>query len=101
MRASRLAILAALAAGLALAQQTPQGEPLQVKVGERKSLCPCPVSGFMCDDPSLVNLVQDAGGQSLEGVKPGSTVCSLYGPNRIKRVYAVTVVAAPPAKRKM
>lgn len=93
MRPTRLALLAALAAaGGALAQATPAGDtPLDLEVGERKSLCPCPVSQFMCDDPSLVRLVEGTAGQSLEGVKPGSTLCSLQGPNRIKRTYRVTV----------
>ena len=66
---------------------------LSLKVGERASLCPCPVSGLRCDDASLVKMVEDAAGQGLEGVKPGTTLCSLYGPNRFRRTYRVTVRA--------
>ncbi|HET6922628.1 MAG TPA: hypothetical protein VFI16_05720 [Anaeromyxobacteraceae bacterium] len=98
MRASRLALLVAIgAAGLALAQGTPpQGDrtseiPLEVKVGETRSLCPCPVRRFMCDDGSLVKLVEDPAGQSLEGLKPGATLCSLDGPTG-RRLYRVKVV---------
>ncbi len=105
MRAARLALLAAIGtAGLAPAQGTPpQGDrvaeiPLEVKVGETKSLCPCPVSRFMCDDGSLVKLVEDPAGQSLEGLKPGATLCSLSGPTG-RRLYRVTVVERG-AKRK-
>ncbi len=100
MRVSRLALLAALGtAGLALAQGG-QGEiALILGVGEKSSLCPCPVSGLVCDDASLVKLVDDPAGQSLEGVKPGSTLCSLQGPNRIRRTYRVTVTD-PGAGRK-
>lgn len=98
MRIPRLALAAALgAAGLALAQAPPPADPmgevaLELKVGETKSLCPCPVSGLMCDDPSLVKLTEDSSGQSLEGLKPGTTLCSLQGPNRVKRMYRVTVL---------
>lgn len=100
MRATALLGAVALAlgvAGLALAQQPPPpGDAMaelsmDLTVGERKSLCPCPVSGLVCDDPSIVRLVEGPGGTSLEGVKPGTTVCSLYGPNRIRRTYRVTV----------
>jgi hypothetical protein len=92
MRRTRLALLAALAAaGSALAQEPPRETPLDLEVGERKSLCPCPVSQLICDDPSLVRLVEGSAGQSLEGVKAGTTLCSLQGPNRIKRTYRVTV----------
>ena len=106
MRAARIALFAALAAaGLALAQGTPPQDdrmreiPLELGVGEKRSLCPCPVSGLMCDDPSLVKLVEDPAGQSLVGVKAGTTVCSLQGPNRIKRMYRVTVTEPPPEKK--
>ncbi len=105
MRAARLALLAAIgAATLALAQETPpRGDlaseiPLEVTVGETTSLCPCPVSRLVCDDASLVKLVENPSGQSLEGVKPGATVCSLYGPTG-RRLYRVTVVERG-AKRK-
>ncbi len=97
MRASLLSLLAAVGtAGLAVAQETPaRGEiPLVVKVGEKASLCPCPVSGIICDDPSLVKIVAEPAGQSLEGVKPGATLCGLMGPNGVRRVYRVTVTAA-------
>lgn len=107
MRTARLAPLAALlSVGLALAQGTPPqgggaGETaLQLKVGERASLCPCPVSRFACDDPALVKLVEDAGGQSMEGAKPGTTLCSLYGPNYSRRLYRVTVLEPDPAQPK-
>jgi len=103
MSIPRVALSAALAAaGLALAQQAPPGGggeiALELKPGEAKSLCPCPVSRLLCDDPALVKLVEDAAGQSLEGVKPGTTVCSLDGPTG-RRVYRVTVVERG-AKRK-
>lgn len=97
MRASLLSLLAALGtAGLTVAQETPsQGEiPLVVKVGEKASLCPCPVSGIVCDDASLVKIVDEPTGQSLEGVKPGTTLCGLMGPNGVRRLYRVTVAAA-------
>ncbi len=102
MRASRLALAAALGtAGLSLAQDKPQGEiALVLGVGEKTSLCPCPVSGLVCDDASLVKLLDDPDGQSLEGVKPGSTLCSLLGPNRIRRTYRVTVTDRGAGKKK-
>ncbi len=104
MRAPRLALAAALgAAGLALAQPPPpepmQELTLQLKVGERASLCPCPVSGLICDDPSLVRIVEAPEAVYLEGVKAGSTLCGLIGPNRIRRTYRVTVVELPRPKR--
>ena len=102
MRAPRLALAAALAgAGLAAAQQPPpKDEPmrelaLELTVGQRKSVCPCPVRGLVCDDPSLVKIVEGPADVSLEGVKPGSTLCSLTGPNFVRRTYRVTVVEAP------
>ena len=105
MRAPRLALAAALgAAGLALAQQPPAPEPmrelaLQVRVGERVSVCPCPVSGLICDDASLVRIVETPEAVYLEGVKAGSTLCGLLGPNRIRRTYRVTVVEPPRRKQ--
>ncbi len=102
MRASLLSLLAALGtAGLAVAQAAPsQGEiPLDLRVGEKTSLCPCPVSGIVCDDASLVKIVDEPTGQSLQGVKPGTTLCGLQGPNGIRRVYRVTV-ADTAAKKK-
>lgn len=101
MRASLLSLLAALGtAGLAIAQGTPsQGEiPLNLRVGEKASLCPCPVSGIVCDDASLVKIVDEPTGQSLQGVKPGSTLCGLQGPNGVRRVYRVTVADAAAKK---
>lgn len=108
MRATT-ALLAALAAALgaagpALGQQPPLREDamgelaMDLTVGERKSLCPCPVSGLVCDDTSVVKLVDAGAGPSLEGLKPGTTTCSLYGPNRIKRIYRVTVRKAEDKK---
>lgn len=100
MRSIRLALLAALAAaGGALAQEAARGTPLDLEVGERKSLCPCPVSQLICDDPSLVRLVESQAGQSLEGVKPGTTLCSLQGPNRVRRTYRVTVTRPEPTDK--
>lgn len=103
MRAT-LALIAALAAGTAAAQQPPP-EPtgelaLELKVGERKSVCPCPVSGLVCDDPSLVKVVEGTSDVFLEGVKPGSTLCSLTGPNFVRRTYRVKVVEPLPRGRR-
>lgn len=102
-----VAVLAVLAAsGLALAQQPPPKDealreiPLQIRVGEKKSVCPCPVSGLICDDPSLVKIVEEPTDVSLEGVKPGTTLCALFGPNLGRRTYRVTVVQPPGRPRR-
>lgn len=102
MRPAPLALLAALAAALAFAAEAPApGEiPLQLRVGEATSLCPCPVSRFICDDASLVKLVDEPAGQSLVGLKPGTTLCSLSGPDRARRFYRVTVVEPAPGRRR-
>lgn len=100
MRPFLFSLLLLGTAGLAVAQETPsQGEiPLNVRVGEKASLCPCPVSGIVCDDASLVKIVDEPTGQALQGVKPGTTLCGLLGPNGVRRLYRVTVTAAPNKK---
>ncbi|HEU4384309.1 MAG TPA: hypothetical protein VFR85_12530 [Anaeromyxobacteraceae bacterium] len=105
MRASRFTLAAALAAaGLAVAQQPPpKDEPmrelaLNLAVGQRMSVCPCPVRGLVCDDPSLVKIVEEPAEVYLEGLKPGTTLCSLTGPNAVRRTYRVTVVGPAPSR---
>ena len=91
-RIAPLAVILAFAAPAAAQAPAGPGEvPLEVKVGERASLCPCPVRALICDDPSLVKLVEDASGQFLEGLKEGSTVCSVTTPTAARRIFRVTV----------
>lgn len=102
MRVRRLGLLAALGvAGLAAAQAAPpSGEiPLELRVGEKTSLCPCPVSGIVCDDATLVKVLDEPDGQSLQGVKAGTTLCGLRGPNGVRRVYRVTVADGAAGKK--
>jgi hypothetical protein len=84
--------------GLVLASLAPAvrgqdtGEiPLSIEVGKTASLCPCPVRGAMCDDPSLVEIVDEGGKTALRGKRPGSTVCSVFTPTSLRRVYRVKV----------
>ncbi len=84
--------------GLALALLAPapraedKGEvPLTLEVGKTASLCPCPVRGAMCDDPSLVEIVDEGGKTALRGKQPGTTVCSVFTPTSMRRVYRVKV----------
>ncbi len=65
--------------------------PLTLEVGKAASLCPCPVRNAMCDDPSLVEIVDEGGKTSLRGKRPGTTVCSVFTAVSTRRVYRVQV----------
>jgi hypothetical protein len=90
---SFLAFLSLLAAPAALGQQAakPAEIPLVLELGASGSICPCPVSGLVCDDPSLVEVVQSETDVSLRGVKVGTTLCSVRDAVGIRRFYRVTV----------
>ncbi len=90
LRSLLLGLALALLAPAALAED--RGEiPLTLEVGKTASLCPCPVRNAMCDDPSLVEIVDEGGKTSLRGKRPGTTVCSVFTPVSTRRVYRVKV----------
>jgi len=93
MRPVHLLLLGLVLASLALAARAQdKGEiPLTLEVGKTANLCPCPVRGAMCDDPSLVEIVDEGGKTALRGKRPGTTVCSVFTPTSLRRVYRVKV----------
>jgi hypothetical protein len=88
------------AAALALAApghaQAPGATALALQVGERAPVGPAPVRNVICDDPSVVRLVDTPAGPAFQGLAPGATTCSLVDAASVRRVYRVKVVAAPP-----
>jgi len=87
----RFLLLGLALAPLASAAQDKGEIPLTVEVGKTANLCPCPVRGVMCDDPSLVEIVDEGGKTALRGKRPGTTVCSVFTPTSARRVYRVKV----------
>ena len=77
--------------------------PIELKLGDSIELCStgaviCPASGVICDDTSIVAVVGSAGGLTLEGVKPGTTLCSAASSSGmgVRRLFRVTVLEPPP-----
>lgn len=104
--AAALALCAALAAALPgplRAQEEDAGPPrdaavpLLLEVGETRSLGPGKVAPVRCDDPAVAEAV-DQGGLALRGLRPGTTLCSVYTAASLYMLYRVRVVAprAPP-----
>jgi hypothetical protein len=96
-------LLAAAAAALALAEpgaspraQDPGEKVVALQVGEAAPVGPAPVRNVICDDPSVVRLEDGPTGPVLVGLAPGKTRCSLTDAMSVRRLYRVTVVAAPP-----
>ncbi len=65
--------------------------PLTLEVGKSASLCPCPVRNAMCDDLSIVEIIDEGGKASLRGKRAGTTVCSVFTAASTRRVYRVKV----------
>jgi len=85
-----------LAAGPGAARAAPPGEEaLVVQAGAAVAVGPGPVRQVICDDPSVVRLVETPAGPALRGLAPGKTLCSLVDAASVRRYYRVTVVAAP------
>ncbi len=99
MPSTRFLLLGAALALLApAAPAQDRGEiPLTLEVGKSASLCPCPVRNATCDDPSVVEIVDQGGTPSLRGKAPGTTVCSVFTAASTRRVYRVKV--EPPGGR--
>jgi nucleotide-binding universal stress UspA family protein len=70
---------------------------IQVTVGESTPVGPGPVRNLVCDDGSLVQLVDTSNGPVMKGLRAGTTLCSLTDVYSARRVYRV-VVAPPPAR---
>jgi hypothetical protein len=97
---TRIALAAAIAAALGLlasgasADDPDAPEPLPVDLGKRVAICGkvlCPVSGFQCDDPSVVRVESSEKGPVVVGVKPGTTLCAAVASNYQRKVFRVTV----------
>lgn len=102
-----LAFCAALAAAAPVLAQEDAGAPadaaavtLTLEVGQTQPLGPGRVAPIRCDDPSLVEAVFDEG-LALRGLRPGSTLCSVYTAASTYLSYRVQVVkpAPPPPSR--
>jgi hypothetical protein len=86
-----LAVLAALPSRAA----DPGGTPLTLRVGDSIAIGPAPVRQVICDDGSVVEVIETAQGPALRGRGPGSTVCSFVDALSFRQVYRVTVVEPP------
>jgi hypothetical protein len=95
LSAPAAAALALLFAAASLAEDAgpPAETVLELQPGESASLCPCPVYGLICDDPSLVELEATRDGAALRAVKPGTTLCSVRNALGVRRTYRVVVRA--------
>lgn len=103
-----LALGAALALGAVLAAAAPAfaqedagtayraAVTLVLEVGETRSLGPGKVAPVRCDDPSVVEAV-DQDGLALRGLHPGSTLCSVYTAASTYLSYQVQVVKPAPS----
>jgi hypothetical protein len=71
--------------------------PVSLSTGETVNLCKrglamCPVSSFLCDDPKVAVVEHGPEGALLKAVAPGTTLCSVLGPEQaFRRVFRVTV----------
>ena len=73
---------ALLAAGLV---QADEPVPVRVAVGKTFNVCAaklivCPASNLICDDPKIAVMENGPQGAVVEGVAPGTTLCSAHGP---------------------
>lgn len=64
---------------------------LNLEVGEAASICPCPVSYVICDDPSVAAPVDMKDAVGLKGLAPGATLCSARDSLGVRRFYRVKV----------
>ncbi len=97
----RVAVAVAVAAAIAFAAHSPRADdpgeiPLAVAVGAVVPIGPGPVRQVICDDVSVVQLLDTDEGPALKGLSPGQTLCSLVNAASVRVVYRVTVVGAPP-----
>lgn len=67
---------------------------LDLQVGQAASICPCPVSNVICDDPSVAVAVDMKDAVGLKGLAPGATLCSARDSMGVRRSYRVTVRGA-------
>lgn len=70
--------------------------PVSLKVGEVFEPCrtgeiACPARGPICDDGSVVAVVDTPDGIGFQGGKRGSTLCSVAGSTGFRRVFQITV----------
>jgi len=96
MRTAVFVLAAALAVAAQPAHADDPGEvPVVLTVGAATPVGPAPVRQVICDDASVVQLLDTDQGPALKGVGPGTTLCSFVDALSMRRVYRVTVVAVP------
>lgn len=75
------------------AQNSPY--PVSIKVGEIFSVCKsglviCPVRTPICDDTTIIMLVNTPNGLGFKGIAPGTTLCSVTT-GGARRLFQITV----------
>jgi hypothetical protein len=97
---TRLALILALLAGPAGAEDPPGTTPLQLEVGKTAKVEAPPGSNILCDDIGVAapEFSPDGNDYLIRGLKPGSTLCGVWlGNMKPGGLYRVTVrKAAPP-----
>ncbi|HVP66753.1 MAG TPA: hypothetical protein VMT17_05765 [Anaeromyxobacteraceae bacterium] len=98
MRALALALAVSATLPWVVARGDDPGEvAVTIGVGDTLPIGPPPVRQVICDDGSVVALVDTLDGPALKGAAPGQTLCSFLDVQSVRRVYRVTVVGKPGA----
>lgn len=83
----------------ALLAADPQGTvTLELKVGQIEPVKATPGSSIICDDPSVVTpeFSADGSGYVLHALKPGTTLCGVWGAEQVPGgLYRVRVAPKP------
>ena len=98
MRPVALALAVSAALPIPAARAQDPGEiALTLAVGDTAPVGPPPVRQVICDDGSVVAVVDTPQGPALQGTSPGQTLCSFLDVQSVRRVYRVTVLPRPGA----
>jgi hypothetical protein len=76
--------------------QYPGPYPVELTVGEIFRVCNtgeiiCPVIYRICDDLTVVDVVDTPDGLGFRGIGPGTTLCAASGSEGLRRVFRINV----------
>jgi hypothetical protein len=96
MRWTIVLVAGCLALGAPARADDPAVVQVRLAVGETVPLGPAPVRNLICDDASLIDVVDTPAGAGLRGKAAGATLCSFTDATSIRKTCRVTIVAAGP-----